>query len=71
MGRDGGGDERYHGLVRRLRVRRLHRPGGQHHRSLPERDYAKSTSIHRDETSSVKAVKIKDQVKCTIKERGG
>ena len=27
MGRDGGGDERHHGLVRRLRVRRLHRLG--------------------------------------------
>ena len=69
MGRDGGGDERYHGLVRRLRVRCLHRPG-RHRRSLPERD-AKSTSIHRAETSSVKAVKIKDQVKCTTKEQGG
>ena len=39
MARDGGGDERHHGLVRRL---------------LPER-VAKSTIIHRAETSSVKA----------------
>ena len=61
MGRDGGGDERHHGLVRRLRVRRLHRPGWiksqehpQHCQSLSER-VAKSTSIHRAETSSVKA----------------
>ena len=69
MGRDGGGDERHHGLVRRLRVRRLHRLGWiksqehpRHRQSLSER-VAKSTSIHRAKTSSVKAVKIKNQVK--------
>ena len=70
-------DERHHRSARRPRVRRSKRPGWikrQDH-PRPRRRFAKrvarSTPIHRAETSSFKAVKIKDQVKCTIKERGG
>ena len=67
-------DERHHRSARRPRVRRLQRPGWierQDH-PRPRRRFAKrvarSTPIHRAETSSVKAVKVK--VKSSLRAKG-